>query len=235
MSSAPLALIHRYIPAPAAGSALTLLLLHGTGGDENDLIDLGGMLSAKANLLSPRRKILENGMPRFFRRLAEGIFDQEDLKIRTHELADFVEAASRAFHFPRDRVLAVGFSNGANIAASLLLLHPGLLKGAILFRVMTPLVPQPLPDLAATSIFIAAGLHDPMVPREETARLDELFRKAGADVTLHWQAAGHEIDMEEVGLARKWLSERLYQPSAISSQPSAPSRPESPSLRSEQD
>ena len=195
---------HRFVPAEG-DDPNTLLLLHGTGGNEDDLLPLGRMLSGSAALLSPRGKILEHGMPRFFRRLAEGVFDEEDLVNRTHELAGFVEAAATEYGLDGSRIRAVGFSNGANIAASLLLLHPGLLAGAVLLRAMVPLEPEPTPDLAGTPVYHAAGRSDTMVPAENTERLANLLREAGAYVTLDWQPGGHGIGRPEVDAARAWL------------------------------
>ncbi|HJX26089.1 MAG TPA: hypothetical protein VJ252_08025, partial [Chthoniobacterales bacterium] len=141
--SGPPDFIHEFVPGT---SGRTLLLLHGTGGNEHDLLPLGRVLDPTAALLSPRGKILENGMPRFFRRLAEGVFDLEDLKKRTHELADFVAASAEQYQFAADKLVAVGYSNGANIAGSMLLLRPETFRTAILFRAMVPLVPENLPD-----------------------------------------------------------------------------------------
>src|SRR5213594_4986343 len=149
--------IHEFVPG---ASDRTLLLLHGTGGNERDLIPLGHELDPNAALLSPRGKVLENGMPRFFRRLAEGVFDLEDLKNRTNELADFVAAAAQHYGFAADKVVAVGYSNGANIAASMLLLRPKTLRGAVLFRAMVPLVPDTPPNLSAVRVWIGAGMND---------------------------------------------------------------------------
>src|SRR6266702_2900982 len=167
--------IHEFVPG---SSNRTLLLLHGTGGNERDLIPLGRELDSRAALLSPRGKVLENGMPRFFRRLAEGVFDLEDLKKRTNELADFVAAAGQRYGFAADNVVAVGYSNGANIAASMLLLRPEILHAAILFRAMVPLVPDNLPDLSSVRVWIGAGNQDPIVPTSEAHRLVELLRSA---------------------------------------------------------
>jgi len=198
--------VHRFDPAEEPG-APTLLLLHGTGGDENDLLPLGRMLDERAALLSPRGKVLENGMPRFFRRLSMGVFDEEDLVNRTHELASFVEEAASEYGLDPKRLFAVGFSNGANIAASLLLLHPGLLAGAVLLRAMTPFELETLPDLSDTPVYLAAGRSDQMIPPESTERLAELLREAGAEVTLDWQPGGHGIGRAEVEAARDWLAE----------------------------
>jgi phospholipase/carboxylesterase len=156
----------------------TFLLLHGTGGNEQDLIPLAYELDKSAAILSPRGKVLENGItPRFFRRLAEGVFDLEDLKFRTNELADFVIDASKTYDFDLQYVIAVGYSNGANIAASLLLLRPEIFSSAILFRAMVPLVPEKLPDLSSKYIFMSSGLYDPIVSRQDAERLFSLFKK----------------------------------------------------------
>jgi predicted esterase len=195
--------IHEFIPG---SSSRTLLLLHGTGGNERDLIPLGRELDPTAALLSPRGKVLENGMPRFFRRLAEGVFDLEDLKNRTNELADFVAAAAQHYGFAADKVVAVGYSNGANIAASLLLLRPEILSAAILFRAMVPLIPERQPNLSRVRVWIGAGTDDPIIPTSETKRLAELLRKAGADVTMRYFPAGHGLTMADVEAARDWLT-----------------------------
>jgi phospholipase/carboxylesterase len=184
----------------------TFLLLHGTGGNEQDLIPLAHELDKKAAILSPRGKVLENGItPRFFRRLAEGVFDLEDLKFRTNELADFVIDASKTYDFDLQHIIAVGYSNGANIAASMLLLRPEILSSAILFRAMVPLVPQTLPDLSNKPIFMSSGLYDPIVSRQEADRLFGLFKKMGANISLSWQESGHELTMDEIRKAREWL------------------------------
>jgi predicted esterase len=163
-------------------------------------------LDKNAAILSPRGKVLENGIsPRFFRRLEEGVFDLEDLKFRTNELADFVIDASKTYDFDLKHILAVGYSNGANIAASMLLLRPEILSSAILFRAMVPLVPETLPDLSDKRIFMSSGLYDPIVSRQEADRLFDLFKKAGANISLNWQKSGHELTMDEIQKAREWL------------------------------
>ena len=194
--------IHEFVPG---NSSRTLLLLHGTGGNERDLIGLGRELDPNAALLSPRGKVLENGMPRFFRRLAPSVFDLEDLKHRTNELADFLAEASQHYKFASNNLVAVGYSNGANIAASLLLLRPEALSAAILFRAMVPLIPERQPNLSSARIWISAGTRDPIVPPDETKRLAELLRHAGADVTTHYFQAGHELTMADVESAHEWL------------------------------
>jgi predicted esterase/catechol 2,3-dioxygenase-like lactoylglutathione lyase family enzyme len=212
VSGDALGFVHRYVP-PEAGSELaggtTLLLLHGTGGDENDLLPLGRGLLPGAGMLSPRGKVLERGAPRFFRRLAEGVFDQEDLARRTEELAQFIEAASTTYALERDGIVAVGFSNGANIAGSVLLRRPGLLRGAVLLSPMVPYEPVTLPDLGGTAVFIGAGRNDPIAPAPQVERLASMLREAGADVTVHWQSAGHTVTKEELDAAQRWMAERV--------------------------
>lgn len=205
-SAVALSFPHVYVPAKTGVPARTLLLLHGTGGDENDLLSLGAKLDAGANLLSARGKVLENGMPRFFRRLAMGVFDIEDLKYRTAELSDFVTAAAREYGFDAKRVFAAGYSNGANIAASVMLLRPGVLAGAVLLRPMIPLIPENEPDLRNVPVFLAAGRRDPIVRPEETERLAGLLKQYGVDVFLHWSEQGHELSAAELEQARQWLA-----------------------------
>src|SRR4029453_7783046 len=194
--------IHEFVPGT---SDRTLLLLHGTGGNEHDLIPLGRELDPNAALLSPRGKVLENGMPRFFRRLAEGVFDIEDLKQRTNELADFIAAAAQHYKLAADQVVAVGYSNGANIAASMLLLRPEILRAPILFRAMVPLVPENLPNLSSVRVWIGAGDQDPIIPASEAQGLVELLRRAGADVTIRFANATHGLTDADVKGARLWL------------------------------
>jgi phospholipase/carboxylesterase len=194
--------IHDFVPG---SSSRTLLLLHGTGGNERDLIPLGHELDPNASLLSPRGRVLENGMPRFFRRLAEGVFDLEDLKYRTNELADFVTAAAQHYEFATNQLVAVGYSNGANIAASMLLLRPEVSPTAILFRAMVPLIPDTLPDLSSVRVWIGAGDQDPIVPASETKRLAELLQRAGAHVTNRFAKAGHGLTNGDLEAARHWL------------------------------
>jgi predicted esterase len=202
---AALSFVHHY-QAGAAPGGPTLLLLHGTGGNEQDLLPLAAELLPGGGVLSPRGKVLEQGMARFFRRLSEGVFDLEDLRIRTGELADFVTAAAAHYQFDRTRVIAVGFSNGANIAGSLLLLRPEILHRAVLFRAMVPLVPAPLPSIPRTPVLVSNGSADPIVPVAETERLAALLRAAGAEVTLVWQQVGHQLVQADLVGAREWLA-----------------------------
>jgi phospholipase/carboxylesterase len=194
--------IHEFVPG---SSERTLLLLHGTGGNERDLIPLGRELDPSASLLSPRGKVLESGMPRFFRRLAEGVFDLEDLTRRTQELADFVTAAAQRYKIDMKNIVAVGYSNGANIAASMLLLRPEVLSAAILFRAMVPLTPETQPKLSSVRVWIGAGTIDPIVSASEAKQLAELLRGAGADVTIRFFAGGHNLTNQDLEAAREWL------------------------------
>ncbi|WP_206044555.1 VOC family protein [Gemmatimonas groenlandica] len=208
VSADALGFAHRYLP-PTAGAesvgATTLLLLHGTGGDEEDLIPLGRELLPGAGLLSPRGQVLENGAPRFFRRLAEGVFDQEDLAKRTDDLAVFIRQAIVNYRLEKDGVIAVGFSNGANIAASLLLKHPGLLRAAVLLSPMIPFRPDKDVDLSRTPVFIGASRADHIVPPDQTTALASMLRDYGAEVMLHWGSGGHAITQTEIKAAGEWL------------------------------
>lgn len=186
------------------GTSPALLLLHGTGGDENDLVPLGKLIRPGAALLSPRGEVDENGQLRFFRRLAPGVFDEADLVRRTHQLADFVEDQSERHHLRQ--IVALGYSNGANIAASMLLLRPGVLSGAILLRAMVPLEPPYPPDLADLPVLILAGKHDAMIPSDQPQRLAALLLNAGAEVTLDWQDTGHSLGPADFKKAAGWLS-----------------------------
>lgn len=198
-----------YGPKDNQSDTLTLLLLHGTGGNEDDLIEVGQMISSTASLLSPRGKVLENGMPRFFRRLAEGVFDMDDLKIRTKELADFVKEASNIYSFDINKTVTVGFSNGANIAASLLLSYPETLRGAILFRAMVPFIPNSPPDLSDKQVLLSAGMFDPIVSESQTQNLFDLLEESGANVTLKWQQSGHNLTESDILYSKEWLSENF--------------------------
>jgi predicted esterase len=203
-----LSFVHKFVPSTSGTPhPVTLLLLHGTGGDENDLLPLGKELWPGTALLGVRGKVSENGMPRFFRRIREGVFDVEDLKSRTEELAQFIKAASEKYDFRTEKLVAVGYSNGANIAASLILLHPHSLAAAVLFRVMVPFTPDIIRDFRNLSVFIGAGERDPIVPRNQPEELGEIFESGGADVTLFWHRGGHELGDDDMEAAKAWLSE----------------------------
>jgi phospholipase/carboxylesterase len=200
-----LGLIHRYVPAREPGHR-PLLLLHGTGGDETDLIGLGEAIGPGRALLSPRGAVLENGMPRFFRRFAEGVFDVEDIKARAADLARFVAQARAAYGL--DQPVAVGFSNGANIAAALLLLHPDVLAGAVLLRAMHPLDPPSTPDLSGVPVLMLTGAADPIATPAEADKLAAALVGAGAVLTRESVLASHGLTRDDVDFARGWLAEQ---------------------------
>ncbi|MGH7499003.1 MAG: alpha/beta hydrolase [Gemmatimonadales bacterium] len=195
---------HKFVPGKRSDMP-PLLLLHGTGGNEDDLIPFGSALAPGAPLLSPRGKVLENGMPRFFRRLAEGVFDLDDLRFRANQLADFVQAAAEAYHVDDTPPVAVGFSNGANIAAAILLLRPEVLGGALLLRPMVPLIPDPLPDLSGIPVEIVAGRADPIVSPRQSEALADLLRESGAQVEIEWLAGGHGLTRADLDIGSRWF------------------------------
>lgn len=182
----------------------TLLLLHGTGGTENDLIPVANIIDPDANILSVRGNVSENGMPRFFKRLSEGVFDEEDLIFRTKELYDFLAEASEQYGFDRNKVTAVGYSNGANIAGSLLFHFQNALSQAILHHPMVPRRGIDLPDLSNVGVFIAAGRNDPLCTEQESLDLEEILKENGAHVQTHWENNGHQLTRTEVEAAREW-------------------------------
>lgn len=196
--------VHRFVPATAEGAG-TILALHGTGGNEDDLVPLAAEMAPGAAILSPRGPVLEHGMPRFFRRLAEGVFDLEDLHRRTADLAAFLGQAAKRYELDPGRIFAVGYSNGANIAASLLLSQPDVLAGAVLLRAMVPFEPAETRPLGGRPVLLSAGRRDAMVPPALTTRLAELLRAAGADVTLWWEDTGHGLGRAEIDRAGEWL------------------------------
>lgn len=202
---------HQFVPA-SKGNPTTLLLLHGTGGTEHDLIPVGQEIAPGAALLSPRGQVDEGGMARYFRRLRPGVFDVDDLHRRTHELADFLSNASGEYGFNPERVIAVGYSNGANVAGGLLLLRPEVLAGAVLLHPMVPFEPGTLPDLSDKPVLIVAGREDTTVPKGQPERLAELLREAGALVELHWHDGGHALNGAAVDAVRAWLRELDDQP-----------------------
>jgi phospholipase/carboxylesterase len=188
--------------------APTLILFHGTGGTEQDLLPLAKQLSPESAVLSIRGNVLENGMPRFFRRLAEGVFDEADLIFRTKEVSDFLDQAAIEHEFDRGNLVAVGYSNGANIAGSLLFHYKQAFKGAILHHPMVPLRGITLPDLTGTPIFIGAGSNDPICKPQETEELQELLSGAGASVELHWERFGHQLTSSEAAAAATWFQKK---------------------------
>lgn len=192
----------------ANAEAPTLALFHGTGGTERDLIGVARRISPDSSILSLRGNVLENGMPRFFRRLAEGVFDIEDLIFRTKEVYDFLEEAAAQYGFDRSNLVVVGYSNGANIAGSLLFHYAGAMKGAILHHPMVPRRGIALPDLTGVPVFIGAGANDPICPPQETEDLQRLLSEAGASVEVHWERAGHQLTVTEVEAAAAWLQKQ---------------------------
>ncbi|MXQ52562.1 dienelactone hydrolase family protein [Shimazuella alba] len=189
--------------------APVLLLLHGTGGNEHSLLSLAEEVSPTSSVLSVRGNILENGMPRFFRRLAEGVFDEEDLVFRTKELYDFIQSSAKQYEFDAKNVVAIGYSNGANIAASVLYHFQDALKAAILHHPMVPLRNITLPILSGTKVFIGAGTNDPICSPEETEELEKVLLEAKASVTVHWETYGHQLTRSEVNAASKWYKEQF--------------------------
>jgi phospholipase/carboxylesterase len=207
-----LSFVHRFERGARAG-ARPLLILHGTGGDEGDLIPLGKMVAPGAPLLSPRGKVLEHGMPRFFRRLAEGVFDEEDVRARAHELADFIGAARNEYGIGAP--IALGYSNGANIAAAVMLLRPEALAGGILLRAMVPLSDrQALTGLAGKAALIVSGARDPIAPPSDAARLKAMLEQAGAQVVHRILTGWHELSQGDVALGCEWLEARETAPAA---------------------
>ena len=199
--------VHRWEPA-ANGGRLALLLLHGTGGDENDLVPLARMVAPEAAVLSVRGNVLEQGLPRFFRRLREGVFDQEDLRRRTLELSEFVEAAAARYRFELAGLYALGFSNGANVAASMMLVRPTVLAGGVLIRAMVPFEPSAPVDLTGRAVLLSQGRMDPLIPAAGAERLAAILTESGAEVELAWQPAGHSLTPGDVSAARRWLAAR---------------------------
>ena len=204
--------IYRFEPAKGAG-APPLLLLHGTGGDENDLLKLGETISPGSALLSPRGKVLERGMPRFFRRLTEGVFDEADVKRRADELADFVETARDRYGL--DAPVALGYSNGANSAAAMMFLRPQVLAGAVLLRAMVPLAHPPKADLAHRPVLISSGSRDPIIPANNSAELAALLASAGANVQHSIMPVGHQLAQADVALAKQWMIASNFSPTAV--------------------
>jgi phospholipase/carboxylesterase len=201
-----LGFVHRFVPSSDSASRDTLLLLHGTGGDENNLLSLGQTVAPGAALLSPRGNVLENGAPRFFKRLAEGVFDPQEVRSRAEELARFIRAASSRYTLDPKRIFVLGYSNGANIASTVMFIEPALTKAAILLRPMLVYEPEQSVDLSESSVFISAGRMDTIVPTRSVERLVQLFESARATVTVKWQAVGHNLVPSELSEAAAWLA-----------------------------
>ncbi|WP_066192664.1 MULTISPECIES: alpha/beta hydrolase [Gracilibacillus] len=187
----------------------TLLLLHGTGGTETDLLPIAERLDPDANVLSVRGNVLENGMPRFFKRLAEGVFDEEDLRLRTKELYEFLDEAAEEYQFDRNYVIAVGYSNGANIAGSLLFRYQDALSAAILHHPMVPSRNIELPELTNVKVLITAGHNDPLCTEQESLDLERILKDNGALVQIHWENNGHQLTQTEVAAASEWYQKEM--------------------------
>jgi len=200
-----LGFVHRFIPGQDAGQP-PLLLLHGTGGDENDLIPLANRIAPGCTLLSPRGKVNEQGLTRFFRRSPDGVWDRDDFNQRTLELAEFLRQARAAYQIGKP--IALGYSNGANIAWSLLLRDPQALAGAILWRAMLPFDPRPLPDLGGVPVLLIAGADDELIPVDRAGLLAALLGEAGADVSYEVLHSGHGLTKQDITLATEWLAAR---------------------------
>jgi phospholipase/carboxylesterase len=201
-----LGFIHRFVPATDTATGETLIVLHGTGGTEDDLVGIGQAIAPGAAILSPRGNVLEAGAPRFFRRLAEGVFDPREVRSRGEELARFIRAAISSYDLDPTHVFALGYSNGANIASTVMFIEPELFQGAVLLRPMVVLELEDQPDLTGSSVFISAGRMDPIVPAKSAERLAELFQRSHAEVTLKWQLAGHNLVPSEVREAAEWFA-----------------------------
>jgi predicted esterase len=197
--------VHQYLPAPRGGDAVTFLMLHATGGDEHALLHLGPALDEGAGLLAPRGQVVDGSGGSFLPGSTGGALDLDDLHVRTYEVADWVRTAAAGYRFDPRRVVAVGQASGADLAASLLLLEPGLLAGAVLFRPGLPFEPERKPRLNGVAVFVAAGRADGSVSPERLEGLTYQLRRAGAEVTQHWDNAGHELDAREIAAAREWL------------------------------
>lgn len=205
--SGDLGFVHRFRPG-APGSSDTIVVLHGTGGNEDDLLGLAQTVAPGAAVISPRGKVLEAGAPRFFRRLAEGVFDPAEVQARGEELAEFIRAAVTHYELDAKRVFALGYSNGANIASTVMLIEPVLIRAAVLIRPMLVFEPEEKADLTGKAALISAGRVDPIVPTVSVEKLVRLLEERGAEVTLKWQLGGHNLVPSEIKEAADWLGLR---------------------------
>jgi len=199
--------IHRFIPSANPLNDKTLLLLHGTAGNEDSLLPIVDIILPESAVLSPRGKVLENGMPRFFRRLSEGVFDLDDMRVRTRELASFIQDSATYYNTESNKIFAAGYSNGANIASSVIFAYPGLISKAALYHPMIPYVPENPPDLSGLKVLITAGTNDPIVTEKETKELHDLYERFGAEVRIFWHDMGHSLTREELHRTKAFLSE----------------------------
>jgi predicted esterase len=202
----PAEFVHRF---ERRTSPFTLLVLHGTGGDENDLVPIGHSLAPGASILSPRGKVLEAGAPRFFARAAPGVFDANEIRGRAGELAEWIRSAAAEYKLDPAKIFAFGYSNGANIASSVMLLDPGVIAGSVLLRPMIVIEPGELPDLKGAPVLISAGKVDSMTPPGDTEKLARMLTEARATVDLAMQNAGHGLLPQDFAVAKRWLAETL--------------------------
>ncbi|CAN5400851.1 alpha/beta hydrolase [soil metagenome] len=196
---------HEHVWKPGTPGGRVIVALHGTGGDEHSLLELVSSLDSSAAILSPRGNVMEGSSPRFFRRLAEGVFDEADIIRRANDLADFIVASGGEYGFGLDQTCAIGYSNGANIAAALLLLRPEVFASAVLIRSMVPLQPQNEPNLIGKRVLMLSGDSDPILPVENAQKLEGMFRAYGADVTFELLRAGHSLTRRDLEIAAEWL------------------------------
>ncbi|MBP1918747.1 alpha/beta hydrolase [Youngiibacter multivorans] len=201
-------MVHYY--KKAAEGKKTFLLLHGTGGDEMDLVPLANMIDDGNGILSIRGAVIENGMNRFFKRFGEGVFDEDDIRQRAGEISEFIQEASIKYSFQPDELIALGYSNGANMIAAMLLLEAGIFRKSILYHPMVPLAQVEGINLDGSSVFISAGTNDPIVTGENSKRLYELLKENGADVTIKWFQKGHTLTTEEVKSSKEWLFSQTH-------------------------
>ncbi len=202
----PSAFIHRFVPGAGAS---TVLVLHGQGGDENDFLPVAGALAGGAAFLSPRGEAIENGERRFFARISRDVFEESEVRTRTADLAGWLAEAVRHYGLDARRVYAMGFSNGASIAASLMLLYPGLLAGALLLRPRTIIEPSVLPDLNGAPVLVISGERDEKMPSGAGEHLARLLGRAGAAVEMAMLDTEHGLTPQDFSLGKRWFSKVL--------------------------
>lgn len=208
MNFQPLKYIYKTTDNP---DAYTLLLLHGTGGDETDLIPLAQNFGDGYNILSLRGNVSEHGMPRFFKRLGMGIFDEEDLHFRTDEMIEFIKELSEKEKFNANKIIAIGYSNGANIAGSAIIKYPGIFSGAILYRPMPPFKTiNENGSKSSTKVFLSSGQTDPTVSLAVITEYLEKLKSMVSEVEYHVIPAGHHLTQQDVTLSAQWLSENFH-------------------------
>ncbi|MET0979630.1 MAG: alpha/beta hydrolase [Candidatus Saccharimonadales bacterium] len=199
--------IHNYTYSSHLGTnKRTLLLLHGVGGNENDMSQVGQLIDPDASRISPKGKVVINGYARYFTRRDDASFNPTEVDHETNDLARFIDAAQEQHHLTDSQLIAVGYSNGANMIASLLAKHPTLIKKAILFRGMLPVIFSEHPDLNGVDILLVNGKDDSIMDKARVTQLSAFLTDHGATVSLHWIAAGHQLTSEDIALAVQWLA-----------------------------